>query len=66
MCAPRVTRHTSIRYSSSCHTRINMGASIFFTAAMIHALGQRCHVVLVGRKVKEHLLSLGLILQITH
>jgi hypothetical protein len=29
MCAPRVTRHTSIRYSSSCHTRVNMGASIF-------------------------------------
>ena len=26
MCAPRVTRHTSIRYSSSCHTRVNMGA----------------------------------------
>ena len=25
MCAPRVTRHTSIRYSSSCCTRINMG-----------------------------------------
>ena len=25
MCAPRVTRHTSIRYSSSCHTRVNMG-----------------------------------------
>ena len=37
MCTPRVTRHTSIRYSSSCHTRINMGASIFFTAAMIRA-----------------------------
>jgi hypothetical protein len=35
MCASRVTRHTSIRYSSSCHTRVNMGASIFFTAAMI-------------------------------
>ena len=35
MCAPRVTRHTAIRYSSSCHTRVNMGASIFFTAAMI-------------------------------
>ena len=34
MFAPRVTRHTSIRYSSSCHTRVNMGASIFFTAAM--------------------------------
>jgi len=26
MCAPRVTRHTSIRYSSSCHTRVNMDA----------------------------------------
>ena len=24
MFAPRVTRHTSIPYSSSCHTRINM------------------------------------------
>jgi hypothetical protein len=35
MCAPRVTRHTSIQYSSSCHTRVNMGASIFFTDAMI-------------------------------
>ena len=35
--APLVKRHTSIRYSSSCHTRINMGASIFFTAAMICA-----------------------------
>ena len=37
MSAPRVTRHTSIRYSSSCHTRVNIGASIFFTAAMIRA-----------------------------
>jgi hypothetical protein len=36
-CVPRVTRHTSIRYSSSYHTRVNMGASIFFTAAMIRA-----------------------------
>ena len=35
MCAPQVTRHTSIRCSSSCHTRVIMGASIFFTAAMI-------------------------------
>jgi hypothetical protein len=33
MCASRVTRHTSIRYSSSCHTRVNMGESIFFTAS---------------------------------
>jgi len=24
--APRVTRHTSTRYSSSCHTRVNVGA----------------------------------------
>ena len=24
MCAPRVTRHTSIRYSSCCHTLLNM------------------------------------------
>jgi len=37
MCAPRVTRHTSIQYSSSCHTRVSMGASIFFAAAMIRA-----------------------------
>jgi hypothetical protein len=35
MCVPRVTRNTSIQYSSSCHTHVNMGASIFFTAAMI-------------------------------
>jgi hypothetical protein len=40
MCASRVTRHTSMRYSSSCHTRVNMGASIFFTAAMIRAYRQ--------------------------
>jgi hypothetical protein len=26
MCAPRVTRHTSIQYSSSCHTRVDTGA----------------------------------------
>ena len=37
MCAPWVTRHTLIQYSSSCHTHINMGASIFLTAAMIRA-----------------------------
>jgi hypothetical protein len=34
MCAPR---HTLIRYSSSCHTRVNMVASKVFTAAMIRA-----------------------------
>ena len=37
MCVPRVTRYTAIRCSSSCHTRVNMGASIFVTAAMIRA-----------------------------
>ena len=37
LCAPLVTRHTAIRSSSSCHTHVNMGASIFFTAAMIRA-----------------------------
>jgi hypothetical protein len=37
MCAPQVTRHTSIRYSSSCHTRVNIGMLIFFTAAVIRA-----------------------------
>jgi hypothetical protein len=31
ICAPWVTRHTLMQYSSSCHTRINIGASIFFT-----------------------------------
>jgi len=35
MCEPRVTRHTSLLYSIPCHTRVNTGASIFFTAAMI-------------------------------
>ena len=35
MCAPQVTRHIYIRYSTSCHTRVNMRASIFFTAAII-------------------------------
>ena len=49
MCAARVTQHTSIRYSTSCHTRVNMGASIFFTAAMIRALGHRGHLAMVGR-----------------
>jgi len=37
MCAPRVTRHTWIRYSSSCHTRVNIGSLIFCTVAMIRA-----------------------------
>jgi hypothetical protein len=40
MCEPRVTRHISIRYSSSCHTRVYMDASVFFTAAMIRNFRQ--------------------------
>jgi hypothetical protein len=37
VCTTGDTAHidTTIRYSSPCHTRVNMGASIFFTAAMI-------------------------------
>jgi hypothetical protein len=37
MCAPRVTRYRSIRYSSSSHTCVYIGASMFFNAAMICA-----------------------------
>jgi len=51
MCAPRVTRHTSIRYSSSRHTRVNMGASIFFTAAIIRAFRSARSRGLVCRRV---------------
>jgi len=35
MFVPLVTRHTSIRYSCTCYTRINMCVSVFFTAAKI-------------------------------
>jgi hypothetical protein len=38
MCAPRVTQHISIRYSSSCHTRFKMGASIFLTVVTVYRL----------------------------
>ena len=51
MCAPWVTQHTSIRYSSSCHTRVNMGESIFFTAAMIRAFRSARSRGLVCRRV---------------
>jgi hypothetical protein len=37
MCAPRVTWHTLIRYTSSCDAQVKMGVSIVFTAAMIRA-----------------------------
>jgi len=37
MYAQQVTRHTAIRYSSSWHVHVNVGALIFFTVAMIRA-----------------------------
>jgi len=33
-----LTRHASMRYSGSCHTRVNTGSLIFCTAAMILAI----------------------------
>jgi len=51
MCSPRVTRHSSIRYSSPCHTRVNMDASIFFTAAMIRIFRSARSRGLVCRQV---------------
>ena len=37
MCAPRVTRHTSIRSIFAFLPRVTIGTSIFFTVAMIRA-----------------------------
>jgi hypothetical protein len=37
MCAPRVTRHTSIQYSSSCHTRVCLKARIIAAVKNIDA-----------------------------
>jgi len=34
MCAPRVTRYTSIRYSSSSHTRVNMCGKVLNIVSM--------------------------------
>jgi hypothetical protein len=51
MCAPRVTRHTSIWYSSSCHTCVNMGASIFL---YIHS---HCLVAEMGTTMKNNFLG---------
>jgi len=52
MCAPRATRHTSIRYSSSCHTRVNVGAfclhrhpvavNCLYHARMVLSVGGSC------------------------
>jgi len=43
------TAHIDTIFKFLPHTRINMGASMFFTAAMIRALGQRGHVAMVGQ-----------------
>jgi len=37
VCITGDTAHIDTQYSGSCHTCVNMGASIFFAAAMIHA-----------------------------
>jgi hypothetical protein len=43
MCPPRVIRHISIRYSSSCHTRVNMSASIFLRHGSLQQLRISIH-----------------------
>jgi len=63
MCAPQVTWHTLIRYASSYHTRVNMGASIFFSAVMIRAFrsvrscgngGMNTHSLTYPQRKKSH------------
>ena len=48
MCAPRVIRHTPMQFSSSCHTRVKTGESIFFNSTMIRGFGssRTCRLVL--------------------
>ena len=48
MCAPRVTRHTSIRYSSSCYTHASTWVHRYSSLLQRSvALGQRGHVAMV-------------------
>jgi hypothetical protein len=47
MCAPRVTRHIWIRYSSSCHTCVNICAYSSLLQWLM-PLGQWGHVAMVG------------------
>ena len=48
MCAPRVTRHTSIRYSSSCHTHPSTWVHRYSSLLQWSVpLGQRGHVAMV-------------------
>jgi len=50
MCAPSVTRHTSIRYSSSCHTHASTWVHRYSSLLQRSVpLGQRGHVAMVGR-----------------
>jgi len=49
VCTTGDTAHIDKIFKFLPHTCVNMGASIFFTAAMIRALSQRGHVVMVGR-----------------
>ena len=50
MCAPPVTRHTSIRYSSSCHTHTSTWVHRYSSLLQWSVpLGQRGHVTMVGR-----------------
>jgi hypothetical protein len=61
MCAPRVTRHTSIRYSSSCHTRV-CGRSQDGTHSILTLLGndhQILHENYQCRMYSRELLMMG-------
>ena len=50
MCAPRVTRHTSIRYSSYCHTHASTWVHRYSSLLQWSVpLGQRRHVAMVLR-----------------
>jgi hypothetical protein len=50
LCARRVTRHTSIRYSSSCHIRASTFLHRYSSLLQCSVpLGQRGHVAMVGR-----------------
>ena len=50
VCAPPVTRHTSIRYSSSCHTHVSTWVHRYPSLLQWSVpLGQRGHVAMLGR-----------------
>jgi len=50
MCTPQVTRHTSIRYSSSCHTHVSKWMHRYSSLLQWSVpLGQRGRMAIVGR-----------------